>query len=230
MQTLGQAQIQNNGASDSKVTKKDQANNSVGLNQLPTNFNYKVYYVIDENGNDEDGICSFLINRRKDYIGDLVSNNIRAQIKQIINSKQFKTNIIELGNWEHTKFEYLYYYTNFYNAVQILMDRIIRCYMPKTDVYGYGVFLSMHHPDTKHQRKLKRYLKMFGHVNEYNKSKRFDCAFAILKKDLCLLNNLIHSPRDTHVLLHMSEIDLNEVTFKFIVKDKRYRYILDVFS
>ena len=212
---------------------RDIVNNAihwVTKDQLPKNYNYNENTVVEEDGIDDDEICfnSCLNARCKEDIVDFEAHEFRAEVKKIIKANPFRTNIIELGNWKNTKFEYLYYYTNFSETIQILMNRKIESYSAKANTYCYAVCLTTLYPDTVHKKKLKNYFR--NYANNKSQSKNYDCAFAVLKKDLFLLDNLVDNHRDTHILLHMDDIDLNLVTFKLILTDKRYRYILDIFS
>ena len=202
----------------------------ISKDQLPKNYNYNEYTEFEEDGTDDDEICfnSCLNKRCKENIVDFEAHDFRAEVKKIIKANPFRTNIIELGNWKNTKFEYLYYYTNFSETIQILMNRKIESYSARANTYCYAVCLTALYPDTVHKKKLKNYCR--NYANNKSQSKNYDCAFAILKKDLFLLDNLVDNHRDTHILLHMNDIDLNLATFKLILTDKRYRYILDMFS
>ena len=205
----------------------EQANPS---NEQSKSLNYRMYYIIDEDEEVEDRtkIC-FKIKKRlcvertkREYIGYLSCDNFRGLVRRSIKTTPFKSNILELGSWEQSPNGYYYFYTSIFNASLMLIERRIKCYSPENDIYGVGVFFTSYDPDTPKQKKIKKYFNNFG----YTKYMYNECAFAFLKKEMYL--EPISNDKNNHVFAHKGYIDLEKYNFRFILKEPKYRYLLDI--
>lgn len=205
----------------------EQANPS---NEQSKPLNYRIYYIIDEDEEDEDRtkIC-FKIKKRlcvertkREYIGYLSCDNFRALIRRSIKTTPFKSNFLELRSWEQSTDDYYYFYTSIFYASLILIERKIKIYSPENEIYGNGVFLTSYGPDTPKQNKIKKYFNNFGNKKYmYN-----ECAFAFLKKEMNL--EPISNDKNKHVYVHKGYVDMEKYNFKFILKEPKYRYLLDI--